>query len=235
MVRLERGWAKASPFKSASLNIFLIIILNQQRTSKKYKTMSIIHFIAAICIFGGSITTAQTLTYTVYVAGKKSGTLVVKSNKTDNENFFIHSEANIAVALSEVNSVSDVYFKNGHLHHSSVIQTINAKEREKTTITYDGTHYYIQRKGEERKSLKNSVLYSIAMMYHTEPTGQKTAFSERYGTFLNIKKLSQHQYQLELPDGKINTYTYENGICTQVQTRQLMMEVRFELLGKKGA
>lgn len=196
--------------------------------------MNIIHFIAAICVLCTSAP-AQTLTYNIFVGGKKSGTLVVKTDKTDSNNFFIHSEANIVVAFSKLNATSEVYFKNGKLHQSSVIQKINDKEKEKTNIAYNGKHYQISIKGEDMKNLKNNVLYTIAMMYHTEPIGQKVVFSERYGIFLNIKKLQQNQYQLELPDGKKNTYTYENGICTRVQARQMMMDVRFELLGKKGA
>lgn len=196
--------------------------------------MTIIHLTVMTCIFSISIS-AQTLTYTIYISGKKSGTLVVKTDKTDSNNFFIHSEANIVTTFSDVNSISEVYFKNGKLQQSSVVQKINDKEKEKTNIKHTGSHYQIIRKGEGNKNLKNSVLYSVSMMYHTEPIGQKLVFSERYGIFLNIKKLQQNQYQLELPDGKKNTYTYESGICTRVQARQMMMDIRFELLGKKGA
>jgi hypothetical protein len=134
------------------------------------------------------------------------------------------------VAFSDAYSKSEVYFKNGHLQKSTLIQKVNDKEREKTDISYNGTHYRIQRKGEVASDLKNSILYSIAMLYHTEPEGKKNVFSERYGKFFDIKKIDANRYELALPDGKKTFYTYENGICTRVQTKQMLMDVRFELL-----
>lgn len=190
---------------------------------------TVCNLIIILCIGCGTLT-AQTLNYAVIIAGKKSGTLVVEHNKTDVNNFMIRSEANFSVAFTDINSTSEVNFKNGQLHKAWVLQKMNDKVREKTDITHDGIQYHIQRKGEDVINLKNNVLYSIAMLYHTEPVGRTTAFSERYGKFCPLKKIANHQYLLDLPDGKKTTYTYKNGVCTKVQTKQMMMDVRFELL-----
>lgn len=174
----------------------------------------------------------QTLIYNIFIANKKSGSMLIRANKSDNQNFSVHSETNISVAFSKAHSTMQAQYQNGQLHKASMIQRVNDKVRESSEVTRSGNQYHIEIKGEETIILKDEVVYSVALLYHVEPKGKKAVFSERFGVFCPIKEVEPGMYQLEMPDGKKVYYTYSNGICTQMRTKQMMMEVRFELAEK---
>jgi hypothetical protein len=174
-------------------------------------------------------TAGQTLTYDVLVAGKKSGTLVVRADRLNSNLLTVASDAKISVAFTDAHSTLQAQFRNGQLQKASVVQKVNEKIRESAEINHDGTQYHVAVKGKEATTLKQAIDYSIALIYHVEPKGKKTVFSERYGAFCVIRNLGASKYELQMPDGKKAFYTYENGICTTMQTRQMLMEVRFEL------
>lgn len=193
----------------------------------------IICFLLFGSLLFNSVASAQTLLYNVLIANKKSGTLTVQSTSTGDDATTIRSQANFSVAFQDINALLEVEYQNGHMHESSMIQKVNDKVREQTIITRQGTEYNVEKKGKEATILAKTVTYTVAMLYHTEPTGIKYVFSERYGVFCPLKKLDSNQYELEMPNGQKVQYFYEKGVCTKVLTRQMMMDVRFELQ-KKG-
>jgi hypothetical protein len=136
------------------------------------------------------------------------------------------------VAFSKAHSVLQAQYQNGQLHKASMVQKVNDKVRESSAVVRNGNQYHIDIKDEESIILKEEVVYSVALLYLVEPKGKKAVFSERFGVFCPLKEVEPGKYQLEMPDGKKVYYTYVNGICTQMRTRQMMMEVRFELAQK---
>lgn len=190
------------------------------------KTFLIIALTTSLSFPGKAI--AQTLTYNVYVAGQRAGTLTVHAQKNNND-LSIHSEANISVAFSKANSVLQAQYQDGQLYKASVIQKVNNKVRESSEVIWEDNYYKVHIKGEETTTFKEDVLYSVALLYHVEPKGKNAVFSERYGFPCPLKEVEPSKYELQLPTGKKAYYTYANGICTQMQTKQMMMDVRFEL------
>ena len=193
------------------------------------KTFFLFTLLAGIAFPGKSV--AQTLTYDVYVAGQHSGMLTVVAQKS-NSSLSIHSEANISVAFTKAIAILEAQYQNGYLHKASVVQRVNNKIRENSEVTREGAYYRVDIKGEESIIFKKEVPYSVALLYHVEPKGRNTVFSERYGLACALKEIEPNKYELQLPTGKKAYYTYTNGICTRMQTRQMMMDVRFELADK---
>lgn len=177
---------------------------------------------------------SQTLLYNVYVANKKSGTMRIHVSREDDSQFSVHCEANVSTMLAKVYTLIQTEYRNGHLQNASVMQKVNDKERDNTKITRQNATYYIERKNKEKSTLKDAVAYSIGLVYHVEPGERKTIFSEKYGVFCPIKEVTPSRYELQMPDGKKVYYTYTDGICTKMQTKQMMMDVRFELAEKKN-
>lgn len=172
---------------------------------------------------------SQSLLYNIFLANKQVGSMMVQANKSDNQNFSIHSQTNISVAFSKAESTLQAQYQDGQLHTASMIQKVNDKVRESSQVTRNGNQYIIKLKDEETIVLKDEVVYSVALLYHVEPKGKKAVFSERYGVFCPIKPVDANTYEMEMPDGKRVYYTYKNGICTQMRTKQMLMDVRFEL------
>ncbi|MFN7118648.1 MAG: DUF6134 family protein [Saprospiraceae bacterium] len=191
------------------------------------KTLVIILFTSYFALPGQGI--AQTLLYNIFVANKQAGSMLIRAHKQDAQNFSVHSETNISVAFSKAHSVLRAQYQDGQLHKASMIQKVNDKVRESSEVVRSGDQYHITIKGEEDVILKRDVIYSVALLYHVEPKDKKAVFSERFGVFCPIKEVEPSKYEMEMPDGKKVYYTYNNGICTQMRTKQMMMEVRFEL------
>jgi hypothetical protein len=67
------------------------------------------------------------------------------------------------------------------------------------------------------------------MLYYHEPIGKKLIWSDSFGKFLPIRLSGNHRYELILPDGKKNFYTYNYGICSMVETEQFFTKLIFRL------
>lgn len=193
------------------------------------KTVLILTTVACLSLWEKS--TAQTLNYNVYVAGQHAGTLKVSAQKNNNQ-LSIHSEANISVAFSKANSILQAQYQNGQLYKATVVQKVNNKVRESSEVIKENSYYRVEIKGEESTTFKDDVMYSVALLYHVEPKGKNAVFSERYGLSCPLKEIEPNKYELKLPTGKKAYYTYNDGICTQMHTKQMMMDVRFELADK---
>lgn len=64
---------------------------------------------------------------------------------------------------------------------------------------------------------------------HEEPINLQKIFSENYKRFIPIKAIKPHQYELQLPDGNRNFYTYANGICVSAEVNTTLSTVFFRL------
>jgi hypothetical protein len=57
----------------------------------------------------------------------------------------------------------------------------------------------------------------------------KEVYSERFGQMCSLKKLSEGNYGVTLPDGKKGIYTYKNGQCSEVRTDLAGFKLRIVL------
>ena len=78
--------------------------------------------------------------------------------------------------------------------------------------------------------MKRLIDYDLVCLYFREPVNITKVYSDTHGTFLNLRNIGPHKYELILPDGKKNIYTYQFGICTEVQVTQFFSKVYFKLV-----
>lgn len=79
------------------------------------------------------------------------------------------------------------------------------------------------------EEVKENITYTTARFFHDEPAGVKVLFSENYRKFISLMEIRPHYYELELPDGNSNFYSYSNGICTGAEVNTNLSKVFFRL------
>lgn len=160
---------------------------------------------------------AQTLHYEVIKGSKKLGDMNVKREQTDSGvNYQIESEVTFRILFSfTVNYESTSEYKHGKLINEYTHNKLNGKTQKKSTVWFDGEKYTLDLNG-SRSIIKRPIDYSVAAIYFEEPGNGQQVFSPQFGSFLTFKKVGDHTYEMESPDGN-NVYTYTNGICSEVK------------------
>jgi hypothetical protein len=59
--------------------------------------------------------------------------------------------------------------------------------------------------------------------------GVKMVFSENFRKFIPLKEIRPHYYELKLPDGNSNFYTYSNGVCSGAEVNTNFSKAFFRL------
>jgi hypothetical protein len=119
-------------------------------------------------------------------------------------------------------------FNNGQLTSGSVLRKVNGKDKANAKITWQNDRYLIQDK-DESIELKEKITYTTACLMHEEPVNLLRIFSENYKRFIPIKAIKPHQYELQLPDGNRNFYTYANGVCVSAEVNTTLSTAYFRL------
>ncbi len=187
-------------------------------------------FIPLICMF--QQTTAQDLTYHIFIGKKRAGTLQVQKTNLPGNDYHLRLEANTSYALMSIYSLSEAKYHDGRLQQAFTLQKLNGKMRENSSVQRDPSVYRICA-DDDKSTYADDITYSVAMLYHFEPNGVTKVFSERFGKFCHLREVNPHRYKLEMPDGKATTYTYQNGVCSEVYSEHTLATVRFQLVEDK--
>jgi hypothetical protein len=170
------------------------------------------------------------LHYEVLRKGKVIGYLdAMKKDNGSNVVYIMESNVKISL-LMDFALYSKVIgsFNNGILISGSIIRRINGKDKANSKITWQNDRYLIQDK-DESIELREKITYTTACLMHEEPVNLQRIFSENYKRFIPIKLIKPHQYELLLPDGNRNFYTYSNGICVSAEVNTTLSTAYFRL------
>lgn len=176
---------------------------------------------------------AQQLKYDVYLNEKKVGLLEAKRTAKDGiAQYLIQSNVNFRMMFKlNLNHTFESTYQNDMLIKASTRSMMNDNVKATSKVTWNGTFYQLEVK-DEHSVLKNSrIIYSMVLLYFREPRQITQVFSERYGVFLTIKPLAEHRYELLMPDGKKNYYSYRNGVCYLVEVQHTVGQIVFKLIG----
>ena len=179
--------------------------------------------------------TAQHLTYAVMLRDEKVGELYVHRTVTKkNAEFKIESFIHVDKLINmEVEYKLVAKFEDGILLRSSTWQRSNQKVNINTTTTRSGNVYHVESLNRSAETVKETIDFNLCTLYYQEPVGRTKIWSDSYGAFIQIKPAGNHRYEIILPDGKKNFYTYHYGICSMVETEQLFSKIVFRLIPSK--
>ena len=130
----------------------------------------------------------------------------------------------VSVATSEKTMLEDQ-----RIIYAESRKKINGNDEvsKKLTITGNGYEFINNRKPVQ---LDNTTIFNNTVsMFVTEPIHSMHVFSDTFNKLLVLKKIGEHTYLLELPDGNRNTYRYEDGICSEVKIEHKFFTARIVL------
>lgn len=136
-------------------------------------------------------------------------------------------KVSLVIELAIYTKVTGI-FGQGQLISGSVIRRVNSSDKVNATIHWQKDKYVIEEDG-EKMTLPEKIAYSSACLMHVEPVGLTRIFSEANKKFIPIRQLKPHQYELQLPDGNKNFYTYVDGICVSAEVNTTLSKAFFRL------
>ncbi|MGB4770312.1 MAG: DUF6134 family protein [Chitinophagaceae bacterium] len=119
-------------------------------------------------------------------------------------------------------------FGQGQLISGSVIRRVNSSDKVNATIRWQKDKYVIEEDG-EKMTVPEKISYSSACLMHVEPVGLTRIFSEASKKFIPIRQFKPHQYELQLPDGNKNFYSYSDGVCVSAEVNTTLSKAFFRL------
>jgi hypothetical protein len=162
---------------------------------------------------------AQTYVYETRALGIHAGDMqITKKVRGNLEYYSITSKNSVNYVLGkiDVDHKTSVTYKDGVLQESFLRTDKNGEVDQFCSVSYDGQTYKIQTE-KEKLTLSRPITASVVTLYFKEPVGLSEIFSEVFGRMVPVTEIKPHKYSINMPDGKKNTYTYENGIVVEVE------------------
>ena len=171
----------------------------------------------------------QILNYEVVKGSKKLGDMTVaRTSENDEVRYDIESEVIFRLLFSfKIDYNSNAIYKNGALVFESTINKLNGSVQKESVLKEYGTGYQLQL-NDSKSFQKGPIDYSVAAVYFVEPDDGQQVFSPQFGKYLTFKKIGDHKYEMESPDG-INVYTYVNGVCSEVKVNRDFAKFYFRM------
>lgn len=186
--------------------------------------------ILVLVLFSSARSVDTKLSYDVIRNGDVIGYLQASRVNYGNQVDFV-TESSVSVRLlmsfSMYSKVTGV-FRNGILINGTALRKVNGHNKLNTEIRWQNSHYVLNEDGEQ-KLIHEKITYSSACLFNQEPVGLTRIFSENFGKFIPIKEVRPHYYELHLPDGNKNYYSYANGICTGAEVNTNFTKAFFRL------
>lgn len=134
------------------------------------------------------------------------------------------------ILLFQANAKETANFQDGILMHSTLYREQTGSKTISQQIKKADTDYIVINDGKiEKRSNLSSINYNILCMYHTEPVNAREVFIDKIQQKVPIKKIDEHHYRIELPDGNYNDYFYANGNCKLIKVHQGFFDIEIVL------
>ncbi|HEX8377959.1 MAG TPA: DUF6134 family protein [Pedobacter sp.] len=169
-------------------------------------------------------------TYNVTFGGNKIGELHL-TQKFVGSDVFLKMKSDVQarfVFAYNIKTNDHCYFSNGKLIYSNVYRSVNNKERDNKRTRLANDHYVLESPTVNSR-LKLPIRYNMMLLYCQEPVNIWKVYSDSFQQFLAIRKIGDHHYKINLPDGNSAEYHFADGICQRVIIQQSLYTIRMTL------
>jgi hypothetical protein len=188
-------------------------------------------FIVFCLFFFTSYGQVRTLEYDVSYKGKNIGTMQL-SQKQTGENIFMKTVADVKTSLIfsiKVKTEEESMFQSGKLVYSNLTRTVNGKEKANKQTKAVADTYQTFSFGKPGPVNNEAIDYNFSLLYCNEPVNRQEIYSDNFQQFIDIQKVSEHKYKIELPDGNCNYYSFQNGICSNAELHHTFYTIHVTL------
>lgn len=173
----------------------------------------------------------QTLQYDVTLNNHTIGYLNCTKRLYEGSPFVIYiidSKVNVNVIKSyNVHYTLYTKYLNEKVHYSKLINVVNADTQKFNQVSIANGYYQFHQKDKIETTTHQLINYSVAKLYHHEPTEGSQLFTENFLAFCPISK-KENMYSITFPDGNTNSYTYLGGICDEAKIQQKWFTIYFK-------
>jgi len=191
-----------------------------------------------LLIFGTAEAQPAELVYDI-VSGRSSiGTIVTTQHRVDDElRYRIDSKVSIPLLIlrHRIEVQQTGTFKDDTLVSGLLVKKVNGKLKRRNEIVRSGDSYRITTQDDRGYDLRAGIDYSVAGLYFNEPADRAVIYSENFLQFVPVRTVSPGRYRISFPDGTVNHYTYENGICVLAEIKAGIGSATFELKSRSDA
>jgi hypothetical protein len=113
----------------------------------------------------------------------------------------------------------DAVYRHGVLYHSYIYRKMNGKEKANKQHLAVNNQYIIQSGEKSEATNVYPITYNMLCLYSAEPVNITKVYSDNFQSFIEIKKLKEHQYKISFPDGTTNYYYYKDGVLVLVESK----------------
>ncbi len=173
----------------------------------------------------------QRLTYDITLNGRHIGQLQTAS-LVNGQQVHYTVEAAVSMHLLGTKTMTTLFkatYTDQVMTQASFHDQLNGKTNHLSRVIREATGYLINVNDTRSRLANRKITYSTALLYYREPDSLTELFSERYGRFCPIRRVDTHRYELTMPDGKKNYYSYENGLCKEVEVHHGFWTIYFML------
>lgn len=183
------------------------------------------------CTFSGASQHRQ-LTYKVVRNDSEIGRVSVAS-ETDSSGCHVKVISDIRFRILfrfSAYVVEEATFRNKIMQYSSAYRKWNGDDQVNRQTKLAGRNYEVVNFGKSSLAPYYPVSFHILHLYVAEPVNIQRVYSESFQQMLELKKVSEHTYRLDLPGGDYNEYVYEKGICRRVDLHHSFFTAHMILL-----
>jgi hypothetical protein len=176
--------------------------------------------IAFFTLSGATNSRSIQRSFTIFKKGKPIGYLnVEKSLQGNRTTYSVSSLVDVKFIKTFTAKGEEFYvFKHDTLIYSSIFRKINKKIKVDQVLTKDDRIYLIENKKKKVSTFSKVVTDNIVKLFFTEPKDLHFIFSDRYGKMIEIQKLSDHVYRLDMPNGSYSVFYYQNDVCVGIES-----------------
>ncbi len=185
---------------------------------------------AIICTTSFSAIHAQSKAYSITRSGKKIGTVNTRVTNTSNQKKYkIDSDVKFKVLWRKYHRTTDVeltyedgLFKSGYLR-----AYMNGELKDSVEITSSGGEWNLFKYPSKREKTRNlGANFTASLLYFEEPDGISDIYSMRFLDTGSLKALGNSRYQLRLPNGKRNYYTYSSDGLEEISINRKLFKIK---------
>jgi len=111
-------------------------------------------------------------------------------------------------------------FDDKKLVESDLKTWVNNDLESSTSLKWNGQRYVKQQGVKLSEIACGAAEYSSASLFFEEPIDRSALFHEKFGQELPVIHLGNHKYEVKLPNGGVERYTYNDGQVSEVQLVQ---------------
>ncbi|MBK9730278.1 MAG: hypothetical protein IPO83_03150 [Chitinophagaceae bacterium] len=170
----------------------------------------------------------KAIVFEIFRGQDKIGTVVAISIADGAKQMYrIETHVDVRVVFSfKADIVVRNTFMNNVLTDAYAKRVLNGTVKVNNSILKQDVRYQMVNKDRDTTFYKGTINYCVSQLYFEEPVNKATAFSEAFLQQVPLSKSNKGTYELKLPDGNVNHYTYINGECTEVAIETQLSNVR---------